>query len=325
MLHAHHLSHRYGERTAVDGVSLQLPPGQITGLIGPNGAGKSTLVSMLAGLQAAHGGHLAWEGEAPLAPGDATAIARHKRRLGLAPQELALHEELSAQHNLELFGALYGLQGSALRTRVQAALAEVGLEGRAKDRPSSFSGGMKRRLNIACALVHAPQLLLLDEPTVGIDPQSRNAIFDHLERLRERGIAMLYTTHYMEEVERLCQHIVVVDQGRVIAQGTADALRALMPGGPHVHVTLAAPVNLGALQAAGFSAQHAPSAGAEADAAGRTHALYATLTPLHEELPRLLAAIAAQGVTLREIHTTRRSLEDVFLHLTGRALRDGEP
>lgn len=322
MLQAHQLSHRYGDRLAVDRISLQLPPGQITGLIGPNGAGKSTLVAMVAGLLAPSSGHLAWESEVSLAWGDAAAMARHKRRLGLAPQELALYEDLSAQHNLALFGALYGVQGSALHERVQAALAEVGLVERAKDRPSTFSGGMKRRLNIACALVHEPQVLLLDEPTVGVDPQSRNAIFEHLERLRERGIAMLYTTHYMEEVERLCQHILVVDQGRVIAEGSADALRALLPGGQRLQLKLAAPADLAALQTAGFTAEQA--ADAQSGGQGGGHTLQTTLTQLDAELPRLLAAIAAQGVALREIHTPRRSLEDAFLHLTGRALRDAE-
>lgn len=225
MLEAIDLRKRYGTRAVVEGVSLHVGAGEIVGLLGPNGAGKSTTVAMLCGLVAPDGGRVAVAGSAEGPHADADL----KRRIGLVPQEISLYEDLPARDNLRLFGALYGLRGTRLKERCEAALEGVGLADRARDKPASFSGGMKRRLNIACALVHEPDLLILDEPTVGVDPQSRNAIFDHLERLRDQGKALLYTTHYMEEAERLCSRIVVVDQGRVVAQGSQDELRREHP------------------------------------------------------------------------------------------------
>ncbi len=232
MLEATDLWKKYGEIQAVSGISLTARSGQIVGLLGPNGAGKTTTVSMIAGLTASDRGSVAIDGM-PL-----TETANDaKRRIGLVPQEIALYEELGAEANLRLMGALYGIEGKLLDERVGAALALVGLADRARDKPSKFSGGMKRRLNIACALVHDPDVLLLDEPTVGVDPQSRNAIFENLESLRDRGKALVYTTHYMEEAERLCDHIVIVDHGKVIASDTRENLLKLgtapvVPKGP---------------------------------------------------------------------------------------------
>ncbi|HLX25323.1 MAG TPA: ABC transporter ATP-binding protein [Usitatibacter sp.] len=232
MLEATDLWKKYGEVQAVSGISLTARSGQIVGLLGPNGAGKTTTVSMIAGLTAPDRGRVAIDGM-PL-----TETANDaKRRIGLVPQEIALYEELGAEANLRLMGALYGIEGKLLDERVGAALALVGLSDRARDKPSKFSGGMKRRLNIACALVHDPDVLLLDEPTVGVDPQSRNAIFENLESLRDRGKALVYTTHYMEEAERLCDHIVIVDHGKVIASDTRENLLRLgtapvVPKGP---------------------------------------------------------------------------------------------
>ncbi len=231
MLEATDLWKKYGEIQAVSGISLTARSGQIVGLLGPNGAGKTTTVSMIAGLTASDRGSVAIDGM-PL-----TETANDaKRRIGLVPQEIALYEELGAEANLRLMGALYGIEGKLLDERVGAALALVGLADRARDKPSKFSGGMKRRLNIACALVHDPDVLL-DEPTVGVDPQSRNAIFENLESLRDRGKALVYTTHYMEEAERLCDHIVIVDHGKVIASDTRENLLKLgtapvVPKGP---------------------------------------------------------------------------------------------
>ena len=225
MLHARDLWKAYGSRTAVAGVSLDVAAGEIVGLLGPNGAGKSTTVSMLCGLTPPDRGAVTLSG-LPVA-GEASPA---KRRIGLVPQDIALYEDLSAVGNLELFGALYGVK-EGLADRARAALELVGLADRAKALPQSFSGGMKRRLNIACALVHDPDVLLLDEPTVGVDPQSRNAIFDNLETLRSRGKALLYTTHYMEEAERLCDRVVIVDHGKVAASDRKEALLALLPPG----------------------------------------------------------------------------------------------
>jgi len=232
MLDATDLWKSYGELTAVAGISLAVRPGQITGLLGPNGAGKTTTVSMLCGLATPDRGSVRVGG---LALTETNSDA--KRRIGLVPQEIALYEEIGAEANLRLMGALYGIEGPLLDERVAAALGLVGLADRARDKPAKFSGGMKRRLNIACALVHDPDVLLLDEPTVGVDPQSRNAIFENLETLRDRGKALVYTTHYMEEAERLCDHIVIVDHGKVVASDTRENLLKLgtsppVPKGP---------------------------------------------------------------------------------------------
>src|SRR5260221_8527172 len=232
MLLATDLWKSYGANVAVAGVSLEVNKGEIVGLLGPNGAGKSTTVAMLCGLTPPDRGTVSIAGE-PFS-GDASAV---KRRIGLVTQDISLYEELPAVGNLELFGALYGLKGETLRSRVADALSLVGLADRARDKPSTFSGGMKRRLNIACALVHDPEVLLLDEPTGGGDPQSRNAIFDNLETLRSRGKALVYTTHYMEEVERLADRIVVMDHGKVIAEDTLIGLQSRLAG-PGVKVTL---------------------------------------------------------------------------------------
>jgi ABC-2 type transport system ATP-binding protein len=232
MLEATDLWKKYGELQAVAGISLKVQPGQIVGLLGPNGAGKTTTVSMLTGLTAPDRGTVMVDGIALTENANGA-----KRKLGLVPQEIALYEDLGAEANLRLMGALYGIEGKCLDERVNAALTLVGLADRARDKPSKFSGGMKRRLNIACALVHDPDVLLLDEPTVGVDPQSRNAIFENLEALRDRGKALLYTTHYMEEAERLCDHIVIVDHGKVVASDTRENLLKLgtapvVPKGP---------------------------------------------------------------------------------------------
>ena len=224
MLQARSLHKSYGQRAVVADLSLTLAAGEIVGLLGPNGAGKSTTVAMLCGLATPD------RGEVRIADGVmAEGNSALKQRIGLVPQDLAIYDDLSAEANLRLFGALYGLGGGLLAGRVADALALVGLADRARDKPSTYSGGMKRRLNIACALVHDPDILLFDEPTVGVDPQSRNAIFDNLETLRSRGKALLYTTHYMEEAERLCDRLVVVDHGRVVAEGTLEALYQHLP------------------------------------------------------------------------------------------------
>jgi len=221
MIQADKLTKRYGRIVAVDGVSLALERGKVLGLLGPNGAGKTTTVSMIAGLVVPDGGEVRIDGT-PLR-GDTDPAKRH---LGLVPQDLALYDELSALANLRFFGALYGLSGAALDRAISVTLELVGPADRVKDRVATFSGGMKRRLNLAAGLLHDPDILLLDEPTVGVDPQSRNAIFDNLEELKRRGKALLYTTHYMEEAERLADRIVVMDQGTVLADDTLSGLRS---------------------------------------------------------------------------------------------------
>jgi ABC-2 type transport system ATP-binding protein len=274
MLHATDLWKSYGDKAAVAGVTLSACPGEIVGLLGPNGAGKSTTVAMICGITRPDRGSVTIGGE-PMGD-DASGV---KRRIGLVPQDIALHEDLPATANLRLFGALYGVAGPLLEERARAALELVGLTDHAGSKPSTFSGGMKRRLNIACALVHDPDVLILDEPTVGIDPQSRNAIFDNLEHLRSKGKALVYTTHYMEEVERLCDRIVIVDHGKVIASDTKAGLHRMLPATATRRMEVEGIVD-----------------------------------------DEVLALLAAKGLAVRS--STGASLEDVFLHLTGRQLRD---
>ena len=277
VLAADRLRKSYGALTAVADVSLAVAAGEIVGLLGPNGAGKSTTVGLIAGLLKPDAGEVRING-AVLA-GDTDPA---KRAIGLVPQDLALFEELSARENLRFFGSLYGLAGAALNAVIASGLEFVGLSERARDKVKTFSGGMKRRLNLAAGLLHDPQLVLLDEPTVGIDPQSRNAIFDNLEALRARGKALVYTTHYMEEAERLCDRIVIIDHGRVIAVDTVRGLYGLLPASRNLTVQLREPPTDGVL---------------------------------HE----LRAMAAVESI---EVVGARGDLETVFLTLTGRTLRD---
>ncbi len=221
MLTVEGLTKRYGERVAVKGISFAIARGECVGLLGPNGAGKTSTLAMISGIAKPDGGTLRFEDATPGA-----GLIALKRRVGLVPQDLALFDELTAWANLQLFGGLYGLDAATLRTRADSALQLVGLADRRDDRVKSFSGGMKRRLNIAGALLHDPDLILLDEPTVGVDPQSRNAIFANLEQLKARGKTLLYTTHYMEEAERLCDRVLIMDHGKVLADDTVANLKA---------------------------------------------------------------------------------------------------
>lgn len=306
-LQAQGLRKTYGDRVAVHDVGFTLKRGEVLGLLGPNGAGKSTTVGMVCGLTTPDAGEVRLHGGLTLAA-DADA---YKRRLGLVPQELALYEELPARANVELFGALYGLGGAALRARAAEVLAMVGLADRAGDRPSTFSGGMKRRLHIACALVHDPEVILLDEPTAGVDPQSRNAIFDNLEALKAAGKALIYTTHYMEEAERLADRVVIVDHGRVVASGQQDELHAAHAGEPRLRVRLAVPPAAGALDGLPVSAT----------GGGGAETVEFTLASI-DEVASLLSTLKDRGLAVVALETARPTLEDVFLALTGRQLRD---
>src|ERR1017187_3720699 len=224
MLEVNALRKSYGAIVAVDGVSRKAGKGETIGLLGPNGAGKTTTVSMIAGLLRPDSGEVLIDGRR--LQGDTDPA---KRNIGLVPQDIGLYDEMSARENLHLFGALYGMDRPYRLRAIDAALDLVGLAERGKDKVKGFSGGMMRRLNLAAALLHDPQLLLLDEPTVGVDPQSRNAIFDNLETLKKRGKTLLYTTHYMEEAERLCDRLVIIDHGKVLADDTLQGLNHLMP------------------------------------------------------------------------------------------------
>ncbi len=309
MLSATELNKSYSGRAVVSDVSLRLEPGRVLGLLGPNGAGKSTTVSMLCGLLRPDRGDVVFDDGASPMNGRTDEF---KRRIGLVPQDIALYEELPARQNLELFGALYGLTGADLGSRVGEALELVGLADRARDKPSTFSGGMKRRLNIACALVHDPDVLVFDEPTVGVDPQSRNAIFDNLEVLRDRGKALMYTTHYMEEAERLCDRIVIVDHGRVVANDELGALLRHARSGERLEIDVGRTVDCAPLLAL-------PGVIEANEANG---ILSVTLQSLANDMAPVLAWCSAQGLAIRHINSVRANLEDVFLALTGRQLRD---
>jgi len=311
MLEAQGLGKSYGSRQVVDDLSLEVGAGEIVGLLGPNGAGKSTTVAMLCGLVGADQGRVfVGTGSSRLELTENTPEA--KRRIGVVPQELSIYENLGAAANLALFGALYGLSGALLRERVDAALQLVGLADRAGDKPQLFSGGMKRRLNIAAALVHDPDVLIFDEPTVGVDPQSRNAIFDNLELLKGRGKALLYTTHYMEEAERLCDRVVIMDHGQVVASDTLQGLYKRLPAVATLELEIDGAVDLVAL-------------GAEPGITRPTQdgtRLHAGVADLGRAAPALLSWLAARGHAVHRISSGRADLEDVFLSLTGRQLRD---
>ena len=297
----------YGARLAVADVSLHVKAGEVLGLLGPNGAGKSTTVGMISGLAAPDAGHIS-VGGVTLAS-DEFAF---KRRIGLVPQDLALFEDLPALANIELFGALYGLPKHALKKRAMEVLDMVGLTERARDKPATFSGGMKRRLNIACALVHDPELLLLDEPTAGVDPQSRNAIFDNLEALKRAGKALVYTTHYMEEAERLADRIVIIDHGSVVASGTLAELVRVLPAAQTLDIDIEGMLDATALRGVRGVSQVQLNAGR----------LTVGIDDLTQTAAGVLQAVAAGGATVRHLNSGRANLEDVFLALTGRQLRD---
>ncbi len=339
MVRVRNLRKCYETLTAVDGVTFNIGCGEIFGLLGPNGAGKTTLISMIAGLLPPTDGDISVAGHESRRAGLAI-----KRALGLVPQELAIYLRLTGRENLEFFGQLYGLRGAALTARIAQMLALVGLTERADSRAETYSGGMKRRLNLAAGLMHNPQLLLLDEPTVGVDPQSRNHIFEGVRELNRQGLTILYTSHYMEEVEALCHRVGIMDRGRLIACDTVVNLIAGQ-GGAVIEVEIEPPaapeallaglrrlesvqsVELGAPQAAtgqgkqGTEAAPAIPAGGGTEP-GRRATLHVRAEHPNRALPELVAALNAANVPLIALSIKQPNLEDVFLALTGKSLRD---
>jgi ABC-2 type transport system ATP-binding protein len=298
---------RYGAMQALDGVSFQVEPGEIFGLLGPNGAGKTTLLSILACLLAADSGEVRLF-ERPAGPRNRLL----RKRLGIVPQELALYGELTARENLMFFGGLYGLDAAALRERTEAVLEAMGLADRADDRVDTYSGGMQRRLNLGAALVHRPDVVLLDEPTIGVDPQSRHHIFEEIKRLNRDGITIIYTSHYMEEVQALCRRIGIIDHGRLIACDSLPALLQILRGQIRFKVSAvpdALPDRLLALP--------------DARVAKRDDRQFALeCRDVTGTLLRLIALLKELQIELLNIETIEPNLERVFLHLTGKTLRD---
>jgi ABC-2 type transport system ATP-binding protein len=309
VLEVRDLRKRFGTVEAVRGVTFSIARGETYGLLGPNGAGKTTTISMICGLRSRDGGEVLLDGQ----PVDVGAVGI-KAGIGFVPQELAIYPDLTARENLVFFGRLYGLGRAALRTRVGEVLELIGLTERANDRTATYSGGMQRRLNIGIGLLHRPRLLLLDEPTVGVDPQSRNAILESIDALGEGGMAILYTTHYMEEAERLCDRVGIIDQGQIRAEGTRRELVALIGQQDQVRLTAG-----GDLEIAAVAARAVPGV---VGAAVQDGCLEILAENAREVLPRLLEAVHGAGVLVKGVDVVEPDLEAVFLHLTGKALRD---
>ena len=303
------LHKNFGDVYAVRGISFEVQAGEIFSLLGPNGAGKTTTISMLSCL---------------LEPtqGDAFVMERSIRRepmavksvIGVVPQEVALYPDLSARENLLFWGKMYGLRGAALRQRVDEVLEVIGLTERQKGRVSKFSGGMRRRLNIGIALLHKPQVIIMDEPTVGIDPQSRRNILDNVKELNRQGMTVLYTTHYMEEAQELSDHIAIMDRGKIIARGTHDELVKIVGELDRIDLTIST-------ESAQVIERWRATEGVH-----EVSAEDGNLTLLVDDsnlvLPRLFEAATDAGVRITSVEIQEPNLEAVFLHLTGRALRD---
>jgi ABC-2 type transport system ATP-binding protein len=326
------LAKKFGDHQAVKGISFSVEEGEVFGLLGPNGAGKTTTISMVLGILEPTAG------TARIAGHDIrTDLDKAKELSGLVPQDLALYPTLSARANVSFFGRIYGLNGKELRQRVNEVLEIVALTDRADKPVDTFSGGMKRRVNIAAGLVHQPRLLFLDEPTVGVDPQSRNHIFESVLRLnRERGISIIYTSHYMEEVELLCNRVAIIDQGEIVALDTVRNLIAMLGGGVlHVGVPRADPALLDGLAALPAvesvnllprpaAPPLAPGQEPQKEAAPAASGEVVKVVAKHSQqaLVNVIGYLAAHNLPLTSLEILEPNLENVFLHLTGKKLRE---
>ena len=309
ILEAEGLCKSFGSLQAVKDVSFHINEGETYGLLGPNGSGKTTTISMICGLLPADAGTVTIGGM-PMT----TSTLEPKALVGLVPQDLAIYPDLSARENLLFFGRLYGLAGTELTERVDEVLRVIGLADRAKDRSGTFSGGMKRRLNIGIGLIHSPTLLVLDEPTVGVDPQSRNAILESIEQLARDGIAVLYTTHYMEEAQRLCDRVAIIDGGVVRAEGTQQELVRLVGENERIRVKGTGKVKEAAERVKAMTGI------ADASALGEEVSILAP--DVGAILTEALQTLSSDGMTVDSVSVEKPDLETVFLHLTGKALRD---
>jgi ABC-2 type transport system ATP-binding protein len=303
VIKAEKLKKRYGDTIAVDDVSFEVRDGETFGLLGPNGAGKTTTIKLLCGLLKPESGTVTLDGK--MDPG----LVKVRMSLGVVPQALALYEELSAEGNLHFFGRIYGLSGRRLRERVRDCLKIAGLEQRRKERVSKYSSGMKRRLNMVCSLLHEPPLLLLDEPTVGVDPQSRNLIFETIEAMKKQGRTIIYTTHYMEEAQRLCERVAILDHGRILDMDSVENLIVKHGGPSHIEAEFEEkPLDTGKLRS------FIEDKDVQFD---QTKVRFKTNQPMES-----LAKLNRSGIRFQSLKVQTANLEDVFLNLTGRRLRD---
>jgi ABC-2 type transport system ATP-binding protein len=303
------LRKRFGDRVAVDGVGFEIAAGECYGLLGPNGAGKTTTISMICGLLDRDAGEVEVAGQ-PVT----TSATEVRAEIGFVPQEIALYPDLTAAENLRLFGRLYGLSKQELGPRIGEVLELVGLADRAGDRVETYSGGMKRRANLAAGLLHHPKLLVLDEPTVGVDPQSRNALLETVAALTKEGRAVLYTTHYMEEAERLCDRVGIIDEGRIVAEGTRRQLVEQIGERDRVQVTAS-----GDVAALAAACRRLPGV-QEATVVDGSVVLFASGG--RHLLRGVIEAADQAGADVASVELVEPDLEAVFLHLTGKALRD---
>lgn len=303
MIKAENLKKRYGDTVALDNVSFEVKKGETFGLLGPNGAGKTTTIQLLCGLLKPDGGAVELDGKRD------PSLVEVRLSLGVVPQALAIYEELSAEENLRFFGRIYGLSGRRLKERIRDCLEIAGLRKRSKERVSKYSGGMKRRLNMVCSFLHEPPLLLLDEPTVGVDPQSRNLIFDTIEGMKKQGRTIIYTTHYMEEAQRLCDRVAILDHGRILDMDSVENLIVKHGGPSHIEAEfeerLSSPDKI------------KPFIDNKNIQFEETKIRFATSQPMES-----LAMLNRSGVRFRSLKVQTANLEDVFLNLTGRRLRD---
>ena len=305
MISVKNITKKFPTVTALDNISLEINEKDFFGLLGPNGAGKSTLMNLLIGYQNADEGELIIAGEKVT-----SSNLESRKKIGLVPQSIALYDDISALENLEIFGSFYGIKKNLLRAIIAENLNRVGLYDRRKDKVKGFSGGMKRRLNIAASLLHDPEILLCDEPTVGVDPQSRNAIFDYLEKLNEEGKTIIYTTHYMEEAERLCNRIAIIDHGKIIAAGSLDELLLLLP---YEQTILISKNQL---------TEHKKDMFSKFGTLLNDQEKYELKPNEKLKLSEFFKSMEENDIGYNFIDIHKPSLEALFLHLTGRRLRD---
>jgi ABC-2 type transport system ATP-binding protein len=303
MIKAENLRKNYGSTVAVDDISFEVQKGQTFGLLGPNGAGKTTTIQLLCGLLKPDAGKIMLDGKTD--PGQVEV----RMSLGVVPQALALYEELTALENLRFFGKIYGLSSQKLKERVNYCLDIAGLSHRSKERVSKYSGGMKRRLNMVCSLLHDPPILLLDEPTVGVDPQSRNLIFETIEDMSKQGRTIIYTTHYMEEAQRLCDKVAIIDHGRILDMDSVENLIARHGGPSHIEAELEEnQSDINKIK------QFVDDENIQFE---ETKIRFQTSRPMES-----LAKLNSSGIRFLSLKVQTANLEDVFLNLTGRRLRD---